>query len=534
MKTLRYIFLIFVLISTLFAVESPHCLYFGGDSSYVHINSSPLNFERVFTIESWFNVYEFLDSAALIDNSMEDTSSGSFYGYGIYTLDSNRITIRMGNDLKHFNLIVDNIKSNIWYHLAITYDKYKNDENVVVFLNGQIVKKADCNIYMEYPETFRPFGVYLGAFYDYPFLRSFKGEIDEVRFWSVIRTNEQIRNSMNKKLSNDETGLAGYYTFDQLTNSLLFDLSLNENHGELINMSDSSWQLSYAQLAVEQPMDISFDRLVLSWIAPSSFNSHCVDLSATSDFATSYPGFPVYDINTDYYIIDDIIPGTYYYRVKGHYEGEDLNNEPWTDIQIVSTITDAATAIELDVFEALPDKNHILISWQTTSQTENAKFILERRTENTPWECIYETPGAGTNSIRMSYEFEDKLVKPQVLYSYRIKDLSYSGNIDSSKVISTILNNNTQSDQAGFILEKVYPNPFNPQVSISFTVTRSTDLLIEIYSTKGKMVDILSDRFYQSGSYEVNWIPNLIPSGIYLLKLKSNDINLTHKLLYLK
>ncbi|MCF7832556.1 MAG: T9SS type A sorting domain-containing protein [Candidatus Marinimicrobia bacterium] len=523
-----------LLLSAIFASETPNCLLFENNDNYVHIDNDPLKFTTRYTLECWFNVHEFADSAALIDFSTVLLLDDHYFGYGIYTMDSNRIAIRMGNFTRHFELIIDSVKTNIWQHLAITYDKYKNDENVVVFLNGQVIQKADCNIYLEYPETFRPYGVFLGAYYDYPYIKSFKGELDDVRFWSVLRTNDEIRNSMDIEIDPNATGLAGYYTFDQESDSLLLDLSKNENHGKLENMSDSSWQLSYAQLAVVQPSDVSFDRLVLSWITSPSFNSYCVDLSPTADFSESFSGFPVSDVTTDYYIIDKIIPGTYYYRVKGHFEGENPDDEPWTDIQIVSTMTDAATAIELIEFKVLPVKDHILVTWQTATQTENAQFILERKTQNSDWEIIHEISGAGTNSKNMSYEFKDKQLVPGVNYSYRLSDISYSGTVTYSNILSASLTENIMDNSQTFTLDTVYPNPFNPQISILFTVQQETDILISIYSTQGELLDVICNTHFQAGKYSFIWAPEDIASGVYLLKINSKDNFTTHKLLYLK
>jgi concanavalin A-like lectin/glucanase superfamily protein/type IX secretion system substrate protein len=534
MKSYKYILVILLFFTALFATETPYCLNFNGDDDYVHIDDTPLRFSWRYTLECWFNVQEFTDSAALIDFSSISLSEGHYLGYGIYTMDSNRLVIRLGSLTRHFELILDDIKSDVWQHLAVTYDKYKNDENVVVFLNGHVIKKADCNISLQYPETFRPFGVYLGAFYDYPLIRSFKGKLDDVRFWSVVRTNEEIRNSMDRVLSPDEVGLVGYYNFDQEVDSLLFDLSENENHGSLENMSDSSWQLSYAQLAVQQSGDISFDRFTLSWLASPYFDSYCVDVSETEDFSTSCAGFPVYNVRTDYYIVENIEPGSYFFRVKGHYDGETIDKEPWTDIQPIATVTDVATAIELSEFKVLAEKDHIIIHWETRSQTENSRFILERKTDGSDWKSIYEIQGAGTNSTNMSYDFQDKEIIPGVTYSYRLSDISYSGVATYSEFIKAELKGNASLPLGEFKLNSVYPNPFNPSTTISFSVLKETNLSVKIYSSKGVLIDEIYDGYSQPGSYSFDWRPKNISSGVYFLKINSAENYISHKLLYLK
>jgi hypothetical protein len=46
---------------------------------------------------------------------------------------------------------------------------------------------------------------------------------------------------MNKPLSGEEEDLLAYYQFDELGGSVLPDISVNEFHGDLKNMTDANW-----------------------------------------------------------------------------------------------------------------------------------------------------------------------------------------------------------------------------------------------------------------------------------------------------
>ncbi len=75
------------------------------------------------------------------------------------------------------------------------------------------------------------------------------GQIDELRIWNVVRTGTQIIDFMNDTLSADiytsaESGLIGYYRFDELENlgigsdglaNDVRDLSVSANHGNVWN-----------------------------------------------------------------------------------------------------------------------------------------------------------------------------------------------------------------------------------------------------------------------------------------------------------
>ena len=532
MKYLKYIFLILVSATFVFATDTPYCLNFSDWDDYVLIEDEPFKFSTRFTIECWFNIEEFVDSSALIDFSTYNIHEDYAFGYGVYVMDSSRIAVRLGNFTRTFEMIIDSLKTDIWYHFAVTYDKYKNDENIVAFLNGRVIKKADCNIYLAYPETFRPYGLVLGAFYDYPFLKAFKGSLDDVRFWSDVRTNEEILYNIDRPIDPQAQGLIAYYTFDQEADSLLLDSGPNSYHGGLENLSDSSWQLSYAHLAVEQPMDVSFDRVVLPWTSSHNFDSYCVDMSASKEFNTSIDGFPVSEVNTNYLAVDSIAPGTYYFRVKGHYDGEVLDTEPWTDIQIVETMTDAATAIKLSEFELSNANGAVVIDWITASQTENARFILEKKLEEGNWIAVYRTPGEGTTSKKVSYSFIDYNVMSGKTYSYRLKDISYSGIVSVSEEKKISLNELDQD--LTFKLNKIYPNPFNPETRIHFEIYEDALVKINIYSLKGVLISEIVNDHMISGEYEMIWNPGQLSSGVYVLNISVNMSSISQKLLYLK
>lgn len=59
------------------------------------------------------------------------------------------------------------------------------------------------------------------------------GAIDEVRIWNVVRTGPQIAEAFNRTLTGSETGLVGYYRFDEGVGQTLIDSSLSGNDGFL-------------------------------------------------------------------------------------------------------------------------------------------------------------------------------------------------------------------------------------------------------------------------------------------------------------
>jgi hypothetical protein len=69
-----------------------------------------------------------------------------------------------------------------------------------------------------------------------------------------------------------------------------------------------------------------------------------------------------------------------------------------------------------------------------------------------------------------------------------------------------------------------YPNPFNPETTIEFSVPNSGQTSLKIYNLKGQLVSILVNEVQDAGKHSVVWdgqdesgVP--CPSGIYLVRL---------------
>ncbi|MCK7516473.1 MAG: T9SS type A sorting domain-containing protein [Ignavibacteriales bacterium] len=80
-----------------------------------------------------------------------------------------------------------------------------------------------------------------------------------------------------------------------------------------------------------------------------------------------------------------------------------------------------------------------------------------------------------------------------------------------------------------FSLEQNYPNPFNPSTKIKYSVTQSSNVVLKIYDVLGNEVATLVNEEKPAGSYEVEFNPSSLTSGVYFYKLQSEVILLTTK-----
>lgn len=92
--------------------------------------------------------------------------------------------------------------------------------------------------------------------------------------------------------------------------------------------------------------------------------------------------------------------------------------------------------------------------------------------------------------------------------------------------------------QSNFKLSN-YPNPFNPETTISYQLSENSEVELKIYNIKGKKVkQIVSDQLL-AGQHSVVWNGRddngeSVSSGIYFYKLKTDNYEETKRMILLK
>jgi len=79
-----------------------------------------------------------------------------------------------------------------------------------------------------------------------------------------------------------------------------------------------------------------------------------------------------------------------------------------------------------------------------------------------------------------------------------------------------------------------YPNPFNAQTTISFSLETQSLVNISIYDITGRLVDVLTSRTYQAGKHYLAWDAADQPSGIYFARLSAGEAIKTNRMVLIK
>jgi photosystem II stability/assembly factor-like uncharacterized protein len=87
---------------------------------------------------------------------------------------------------------------------------------------------------------------------------------------------------------------------------------------------------------------------------------------------------------------------------------------------------------------------------------------------------------------------------------------------------------------AEYALGQNFPNPFNPETIIRFSIPKDEFTRLSVYNSLGEEIDVLINSNLNSGNYEINWDASGYASGIYFYKLETDDYSSVKKMILLK
>ncbi len=85
-----------------------------------------------------------------------------------------------------------------------------------------------------------------------------------------------------------------------------------------------------------------------------------------------------------------------------------------------------------------------------------------------------------------------------------------------------------------FELCQNFPNPFNPETTIQYSIPKNERVQLTIYDITGRKITTLIDRTQAKGSYRINWNAGQLASGIYFGKIQAGEFREVIKMMLVK
>jgi hypothetical protein len=173
-----------------------------------------------FTVEAWIKTTEpsltgtmFFEGNGVIYADFPGTGDDDF-GTAIL---NNHFSFGVGNPDTTIESVTE-VTTGQWFHVAAT--RNATTGAIQVFVLGNL--EADLTLMNRRPLTAQSTLTLGGNTID---SRYFKGTVDEVRIWNVVRSAVEIKATMNQLLTGNETGLVAYWRFDEPGARRLLDSS---------------------------------------------------------------------------------------------------------------------------------------------------------------------------------------------------------------------------------------------------------------------------------------------------------------------
>jgi hypothetical protein len=577
-------YLLFALLVPFFSTEliaqgAGNALDFDGTDDYVQIadnNALDADLGNSFTIEAWIRTRE--DDYSMIFAKHAGGSSGSYY-FATYKGGALQLTVITSNGRKDHSVNFS-YNDGKWHHVAGVY----NGSDLKIYVDG--VQQGGATSHSgnvnntDYP-------VRIG-FYDGSPDWFYNGLYDEIRLWDNARSQAEIREYMCKKLSGSETNLVAYYRFDESSGTSLPDLSSNGNNGSLQN--GPNWVTSSAPIGdaiasdYSSPYSVTLassygDNLTATVTSGSASGIQVYRVDESPNVTTPPGGWSV--ISSSHYFGVFPVGSSVVYTVTYDYSGypgisnestlalakrDDNADGTWADAGATlnvdtntltktgetgteyilgSTSGDNSLPVSLSSFTGVSRNGKVILEWVTESEVENLGFILERQIKGSNfWQRIasYQTNesliGQGNTSQRRKYTFIDSNVENGATYRYCLSNVDVHGYVRICGDLEVALASTPLPSET--VLFPAFPNPFNSNTKISYTIAEDSKINLLVASVLGQTVKhILKDAYQSSGSYNFYWdgkndAGEFMPSGVYIIILETRSFLKSQKILLTK
>jgi ligand-binding sensor domain-containing protein len=149
------------------------------------------------------------------------------------------------------------------------------------------------------------------------------------------------------------------------------------------------------------------------------------------------------------------------------------------------------------------------------------KGLSKLSPDKSTWQSFTEQDGLIGNNI-----FDLEVDSDNNLWIATDKGVSYLINLPSSV---------HQKEPVDYQIKLAnYPNPFNPETKIDYTIPKSGKVKLEVFDNLGSLIKVLVNKTHNAGNYQVSFSGDNLPSGIYLYRLTTERSSITKKMVLIR
>ena len=283
-------------------------------------------------------------------------------------------------------------------------------------------------------------------------------------------------------------------------------------------------------------------------------------------FTMTYQGGDAYDLQMDIYnsdsngnladlftsqVLNNVVnsnfassPAIYPYIGSALERMTKLDNFVFTDNE------EETLPVELSAFNAVTssDFNSVILNWTVESETNHLGYEILRSTERDFSSAIRVSSSLITegvhNGTQVQYQFQDLELESGNIYYYWLVSISLNGSAEEYGPISIHFDshqgdNHNPDVQLVTMLNKAYPNPFNPSTLISYSLKQTEPVVFHIYNVHGQLIREINLGSRDAGTYCLNFDGKgsngrNLSSGVYMYRMTTPTYNATRRFTLMK
>jgi hypothetical protein len=187
----------------------------------------------------------------------------------------------------------------------------------------------------------------------------------------------------------------------------------------------------------------------------------------------------------------------------------------------------APLPVEVASFDAVRDGRSVVLSWTTTSETNNAGFQVERRPTNAEtWTNTgVFVEGSGTTSEQQTYRVRLDNLDPNT-YTFRLRSVD----VDGTETVGPTAEVELPLKEAHKV-SPVRPNPITNRGRIDVQVREQQQVTATLYNILGQQVRTVHDGPLTANTRHTMTVnASSLASGIYFLRVDGESFRTTRKI----
>jgi hypothetical protein len=206
-----------------------------------------------------------------------------------------------------------------------------------------------------------------------------------------------------------------------------------------------------------------------------------------------------------------------------------LTNETLSSFSRFTAAAEGASLpVELARLEATSDGGAVRLRWTTASETNNAGFRVQRKTEG-EYETLAFVDGAGTSTQSTTYTHRVTDLDPGA-HTFRLQQVDQDGTTHFSDPVSVRLGLEGQYE-----VSPVAPNPVATRTQVQVAVQRAQDVTVALYDALGRRVTTLhTGTMAAETTHRLGVDTQGLSSGTYFLRVDGEAFRATRRVVVVR